>query len=51
VLIAGASKFVRKIEYRQIGEVDGKIILDFIGQALDKLEYFKAQWREIQQNG
>ncbi len=51
VLIAGSSKFVRKIEYRHIDEVDARIILGFIQQALEKLDYFKAHWREIQQEG
>ncbi len=48
VLIAGASKFVRKIEYRQPADVDGSVIQGFLRQALDKLDYFKAHWKEIQ---
>ena len=51
VLIAGTSKFGRKIEYRHIDDVDARIILGFIHQALEKLDYFKANWREIQQEG
>lgn len=51
LFIVGTSKFSRKIEYRQPGEVDAGVIQDFIGQALDKLEYFKANWQEIQKGG
>ncbi len=51
VLMAGASKFIRKIEYRQPGDVDASVIQGFLGQALDKLEYFKTHWKEIQAAG
>jgi len=51
IFIAGASKFMRKIEYRRTDEVDPKTISGFIHQALDKLEYFKTNWREIQAEG
>jgi hypothetical protein len=51
VFVTGASKFVRKIEYRSVDEIEENIILEFIHQAMDKLETFKANWREIQAKG
>ena len=43
----GASKFLRKIEYRTIADVDDAVVLDFIRQALDKHQYFQENWRQI----
>jgi hypothetical protein len=51
ILIAGGSKFLRKIEYRRAEEVDGGVIRDFVAQAVVKREYFKAHWKEIQASG
>jgi hypothetical protein len=48
VLIAGTSKFMRKIEYRAPAEVDPRVVRDFVAQAAARLEYFKAHWKEIQ---
>jgi hypothetical protein len=48
IFIAGSSKFARKIEYRRIDEVNEGVIRGFVKQAVDKLEYFKSNWREIQ---
>jgi hypothetical protein len=45
---AGESKFLRKIEYKTVDEVDDRIVLDFIRQAVDKHQYFKENWRQIQ---
>ncbi|HET9221142.1 MAG TPA: DUF1801 domain-containing protein [Roseiflexaceae bacterium] len=47
---AGDSKFLRKIEYRTIADVDDAVVLDFIRQALDKHQYFKENWRSISRN-
>lgn len=51
VLIAGTSKFMRKIEYRSPAEVDPAVIADFVAQAAARLEYFKTHWKEIQTSG
>lgn len=51
VFVTGNSKFSRKIEYRLIEDVDKDVILDFLGQAFNKLTYFKEHWREIQAGG
>jgi hypothetical protein len=47
VFKSGSSMFLRKIEYRTIEDVDEGVILGFLVQALDKLEYFKENWKEI----
>ena len=51
VFKAGSSAFLRKIKYQTAEEVDKKVVLDFLGQALKRLEYFKANWKEIQKSG
>jgi len=48
---AGDSKFLRKIEYQSIAAVDDAVVLDFIRQALEKHQYFKANWKQIQRGG
>ncbi len=45
--IAGDSFFFRKLEYPEIGDIDKKVIKDFVKQAILKLEYFKNNWREL----
>ncbi len=47
IFIAGNSAFLRKIEYQKVEEVDELIVLDFLSQALKRLEYFKTNWKEI----
>lgn len=51
VLIAGSSKFMRKLEYRAPEEVDPRVIADFVVQAAAKLDYFKANWKKIRASG
>lgn len=51
ILIAGGSKFLRKIEYRRAEEVDPNVIRDFVAQAIAKLDDFRAHWKEIQTSG
>jgi hypothetical protein len=46
--IAGSSRFLRRLEYRSSEEVDEAVILGFVAQALDKLPYFKDNWKAIQ---
>lgn len=48
IFICGTSKFGRKIEYRRVDEVESEVILGFLEQALEKLDYFKEHWKEIQ---
>ena len=48
VFKAGSSAFLRKIKYQTAEEVDENAVLDFMRQALKQLEYFKANWKEIQ---
>ena len=43
----GTSRFLRKIEIRMPDEVDEDVIRDFISQAVNKLPYFKANWKEL----
>ena len=50
VFKSGSSAFLRKIEYRTIEDVNEGIILNFLSQALDRLEYFKENWKEIQKS-
>jgi hypothetical protein len=46
----GTSKFVRTIEYHTVNDIDGAVVQDFIAQALDRLPFFKANWKEIQKS-
>jgi hypothetical protein len=48
VFQARVSKFLRKIEYRAVKDIDEKVILNFLEQALDRLLYFKTNWKAIQ---
>ncbi len=48
IFICGTSKFSRKIEYRRVEEVESEVVLGFLGQALEKVAYFKEHWKEIQ---
>ncbi len=50
VFKAGSSAFLRKIEYQKVEQIDEAIVLDFLSQALKRLEYFKANWKEIQKS-
>ena len=43
--ISGDSFFLRKLEYSAISDVEEKVIKDFVKQAICKLEYFKANWK------
>ncbi len=47
VFKAGNSFFFRKLEYQSAEQVDEAVVLDFVAQALKKLDYFKANWKEI----
>jgi hypothetical protein len=49
-LIAGNSFFLRKLEYKLIDDVDAKIIKNFVQQAINKLDYFKENWKTLNKN-
>lgn len=46
-LIAGTSKFLRKIEYERLDSIDEEEIKSFIQKAVEKLPYFKENWRDL----
>jgi hypothetical protein len=50
VFRTGSSKFGRSIEYRAVEAIDAAIIQNFVEQALDRLSYFKENWKEIQKS-
>jgi hypothetical protein len=47
VFIKGESIFLRKLEFKSIENIDWQTIEYFIEQALSKLDYFKANWKEL----
>lgn len=47
-LIAGTSKFLRKLEFKTPDDVDSQVLLGFLEQALDRLQFFKENWRAVQ---
>jgi hypothetical protein len=47
ILIAAASKFFRKIEFQSVDNIDEKQIKKLIFQAIDKLPYFKENWKTL----
>jgi hypothetical protein len=48
---AGKSKFMRMLDFDTPGNVDATLIGRRINDALEQLEYFKANWKRIQQEG
>jgi len=47
IFIKGESIFLRKLEYKSLESIDWNTIEYFIEQALSKLDYFKANWKEL----
>ena len=43
----GTSKFFRKIEIKDVSDIDKKYFLDLINQAIGKREYFIDNWKEL----
>lgn len=39
---------LRKLEYRTVDDIDESVVLEFLSQALARLQYFKDNWRAIQ---
>ncbi len=50
VLRTGTSKFMRSLDYRSLADFN-KELSAFAREALSRLEYFKANWKEIQAAG
>lgn len=46
-LLVGSSKFLRKLEFKTVDEINTNTISFFITQAIDKREYFIANWRQL----
>lgn len=46
---AGSSKFGRMLDFDDEGDVDAGLIGRRVADAVSKLEYFKANWKRIQQ--
>ena len=51
LLVAGSSRFLRKIEFASADELDEGALLDLVAQAVDKHQYFKENWKRIQAEG
>lgn len=47
IFIAGNSFFLRKLKYTSIYDVDAETIKDFVRQAIEKLDYFKENWKSL----
>jgi hypothetical protein len=47
-LVAGTSKFLRKMSFSSPEDIDPDVVGDFIGKALDRLPYFRDNWKAIQ---
>lgn len=45
--IAGDSFFLRKLEFSKSTDINEKIVKDFVKQAINKLDYFKNNWKEL----
>jgi len=43
--IVGESFFFRKLEYVSINDIDIETIKDFVKQAINKVDYFKKNWK------
>ncbi len=50
VFIKGESMFMRKLEFNSMQAIDWNIIACFIDQAMSRLEFFKANWKELNEN-
>ncbi len=48
--IVGDSFFLRKLEYSSIDNVDIDVIKNFVKQAINKVNYFKANWKTLSKN-
>ncbi len=44
---AGTGRFLRRLEFRDIEEVDDVVVLEFLSQAFVRLPYFKENWHKL----
>jgi hypothetical protein len=51
VFRAGTSKFMRMLDFDTPESVDAELIARRVTDALEQLEYFKANWKRIQAEG
>ena len=47
----GTSRFMGKIEIRSLNELERDVMRNFIDLAVDKLPYFKANWKKLKNQG
>jgi hypothetical protein len=47
----GTSSFLRKIEIHSLSEIENDVIKSFVGQAVNKLPYFKENWKKLKNKG
>jgi hypothetical protein len=47
VFRAGASKFLRSIDYVRAEDVDAGLVDRYVREALSRLDYFKANWKRL----
>ena len=47
-LAAGTSKFLRKLQFADAEDVQQELVLGFVEQAIDRLPYFRENWKAIQ---
>lgn len=47
LFISGTSKFFRKLEFKNISEINESVIKDFLNQAVGKLDFFKKNWKKV----
>ena len=46
----GTSKFLRRIEHKTLSDINEKQVNVLLNQAIDKLQYFKDNWKDINKN-
>ncbi len=47
----GESKFGRRLDYRSAEEIDESVVRGFVDQAIERLPYFRDNWKAIQAAG
>jgi hypothetical protein len=45
---SGSSRFLRKLEYLTLEDIDEPVLLGLLSQAIDRLDYFRDNWKAIQ---
>lgn len=47
LLIVGSSRFLRKLKFSELNEINEIVVEEFVNKAIDKLPYFICNWKEI----